>query len=42
MKGGLHGQHFPSTSAILATVKQWVTSAGADFHLRGMQAPVHR
>ena len=26
MKDGLHGQHFPSSGAIVAAVKQWVTS----------------
>ena len=38
MKDGLHGQHFPSNGTIIAAVKQWVTSAGADFYERGMQA----
>jgi len=42
MKDGLLGQHFPSDDAITAAVKQWVTSAGADFCKGGMQALVHR
>ena len=41
MKGGLHGQHFPRNNAIIAAVKQWVTSIGADFYEHGMQALVH-
>ena len=31
MKDGLRGQHFPSNDAIVQAVKQWTTSAGADF-----------
>ena len=42
MKDGLCGQHFPSYDAIVRAVKQWATSAGADFYERGMQALVHR
>jgi len=42
MKDGLHGQHFPSSDAIVAAVKQWITSAGADFYKHSMQALVHR
>ena len=41
MNDGLHGQYFPSSYAIIAAVKQWVTFAGADFYKRGMQALVH-
>jgi hypothetical protein len=41
MKDGLRGQHFLS-DAVIRAVKQWVTSAGADFYECGMQAPVHR
>jgi hypothetical protein len=40
MKDGLRGQHFPSNDAVVRAVKQWATSAGADFC--GMQALVHR
>ena len=36
-----HGQHFPSNSAIIAAMKQWVTSAGADFYEHGMPTLVH-
>ena len=36
------GQHFPSNDAIVRAVKQWATSAGADFYERGIQALVHR
>ena len=42
MKDGLCGQHFPSNNVIIAAVKQWTTSAGADFYERGVQALVHR
>ena len=42
MKDGLCGQHFPSNNAIIRAVKQWVTSAGADFYECGMQALVNR
>ena len=42
MKDGLRGQHFPSYDAVVRVVKQWATSAGADFNERGMQALVHR
>mgnify|MGYP001861435069 CR=1 FL=1 len=31
IKDELHGQHFPSNNAIIAAVKQRVTSAAADF-----------
>ena len=31
-KDGLSGQHFPSTNTIVATVKQWISSVGADFY----------
>jgi len=41
MKDGLCGQHFPSNDAIVQAVKQWATSAGADFYKRGMHALVH-
>jgi len=42
MKDGLRGQHFPSNDAVIQAVKQWATSAGADFYKCGMQALVHR
>ena len=41
VKVGLCEQHFPNKYAIIATVKQWVTCASADFYERGMQALVH-
>ena len=41
MKDGLHGRHFPSNHAVIAAVKQWVTSAGTDFYNGDMQALVH-
>jgi len=42
MKDRLNGQHFPSNDAIVQAVKQWATSAGADFYECGKQALVHR
>jgi len=42
MKDGTRGQHFPSNDAIVRAVKQWATSAGADFYECGMQALIHR
>ena len=42
MKDGLHGQHFPSDYSVIATVKHWITSTGADCYQCGMQALVHR
>lgn len=41
MKDGLHGQHFPD-DAVIAAVRKWVASAGADFYECSMQALVHR
>jgi len=41
MKDGLCGQHFPSNDTVIRAVKQWATSAGADFYECGMQALVH-
>jgi hypothetical protein len=41
-KGGLRGQHFSNKDDVVRAVKQWATSAGADFYERGMQALVHR
>jgi len=40
MKDGLLGQHFPSYNTVILAVKQWATSAGADFYEHGMQALV--
>jgi hypothetical protein len=31
MKDELRGQHFPSNDAVVRVVKQWATSAGAEF-----------
>jgi len=42
MKGRLRGKHFPSNDAIVWGVKQWATSAGADFYERDLQALVNR
>jgi len=39
-KYGLHGKHLPSYDAIIAPVKQWVTSSGAEFYKCSMQALV--
>ena len=33
----LHEQHFPSNNAIVAAVKQWVTSTGAEFYKHSKQ-----
>jgi hypothetical protein len=41
MKEGQRGQHFPSYDAVIKAVKQWATSAVADFYKNGMQALVH-
>ena len=41
MKCGLHEQHFPSNSAVIAAVKHWVPSADAHFYKCSMQTPVH-
>ena len=41
MKDGLRGQHLPSNEAVVRAVKQWATSAGADFYKHGMQALLH-
>ena len=37
----MHGQHSPSNNAVIAAVKQWVTSAHADFYECDIQALVH-
>ena len=36
------GQHFPGNDAVIRAVKQWATSACADFYECAMQALVHR
>jgi len=38
---GLCGQRFPSNYTFIPAVKQWVTSASADFYKRGIQARLH-
>ena len=40
VKVGLDEQHFPSNNTILAAMKQWITSVGADFYKHIMQALV--
>ena len=35
IKDGVRGQHFPSNDAVVRAVKQWATSAGANFYERG-------
>jgi hypothetical protein len=42
MKSGIHGQHFPDVDAVIAAVRKWVASAGANFYERSLQALVHR
>ena len=42
LKNGLRGQRFPDNDAVIAAVKKWTTSAGADFYERGIKALVHR
>jgi hypothetical protein len=41
-KDGLSGQYFPDNSAVIAAVRKWVTSAGADFYECSMQALFRR
>ena len=41
MEGDLCGQHFLSNDIVTADVKQWVTSAGADYFKHTVQALVH-
>jgi hypothetical protein len=41
IKAGLCGQHFPD-DAIIAAVRKWVPSTGADFYESIMKALVHR
>jgi hypothetical protein len=42
MKDELGGQHFPDNDAVIAAIRQWLASAGADIYERGIQALVHR
>jgi hypothetical protein len=42
MKVGLRGQHFPDNDAVIAAVRKWLASAGANFYECGIQALVHR
>jgi hypothetical protein len=37
MKNGLRGQHFPDNNAVIAAVRKWVASAGADSYERSMR-----
>ena len=41
MKNGLCEQHFPSNDTVTEAVKQWITSADADFYEHDMKALVH-
>jgi len=41
MKDGLYRQHFSSNDAVIAAVKQWISSSGADFYVCSMQVLVH-
>ena len=36
MKAGLYKQRFPSNEAIIAAVKQWVSSNGADRYMKDL------
>jgi len=40
LKDGLCGQHFPSSDAVIAAMKQWITSTGTCFYEHSMQALV--
>jgi hypothetical protein len=40
LKDELCGQHFPDNDAVIAAVRKWLASAGADFYERGIQALV--
>ena len=37
----MHGKHFPSRDAVIAAMKQWVTSAGTNFYEYAMHGLVH-
>ncbi|PNF15955.1 hypothetical protein B7P43_G07465, partial [Cryptotermes secundus] len=41
-KDGLSGQHFPDSDAVIAGVRKWLGSGGADFYGHGIQALVNR
>jgi len=38
MKDALCGQYFPSNSAVIPAVKQWVTSADANFGMHSLSS----
>lgn len=40
-EAGLHGQHFPKNNTIIAALKQWITSTGAEFYEHLMQSLIH-
>jgi hypothetical protein len=42
MENGLRVQHLPDSDAVIAAVRKWVASAGADLYERSMLALVHR
>jgi histone-lysine N-methyltransferase SETMAR len=42
MKDGLRAQYFPDNDTVIAAVREWVASTGADFYERSMQALVLR
>ena len=42
LKDALRGQRFPDNNAVIAAVKKWTASAGADFYDQGITALVHR
>jgi hypothetical protein len=42
MKDGPRGQHFPVNATVIAVVRKWLASAGADLYERGIQSLVHR
>mgnify|MGYP001852539487 CR=1 FL=1 len=41
VKVQLCGQRFPNDNTVITTVKQWDTSAGADFYAYSMQVLIH-
>jgi hypothetical protein len=40
-KDGLCEQYFPDNDDVIAAVRKWIASAGADFDKRSMQTFVH-
>jgi hypothetical protein len=42
MQNRLCGQHFLDNDAVIAAVRKWVASAGADFYENSMRALVYR